>query len=1244
MTVKSGFNIKFLLLFLLILVGLDTILLSQDKKINNVINIYKRVESIGTTPPDNVTLNDVTDLFVGDTILLIQMAGVVINIPEDGNYGSYKDLRGKPGSYEFMIIESINTGTRNVVFTTNILTNFDIAGKVQMVKVPYYNTATVTSTLTCQPWDSISGTGGVLSMIIGSTLKLDADISVAGKGFRGGITSLGDGECIISGTGLDNFSYPQSSTKSGYKGEGPSSWVFDDSGFPVINYYPVFPNYAKGKGANFTGGGGGNGKYSGGGGGSNRGDLFGGGTGGKESGPCLPTRPGGVGGDKISNNTDLESGIFLGGGGGASTYASGVTNATPGANGGGIIIIICDTLRGNGKIITAEGGSPNSTNPAIPLGINAGAGGGGGGGSIAIFLQSYSSGTSSGVNISVNGGKGGNTGNTWGEGGGGAGGLILTNNISVPTTVVKSFSGGQGGTRSGGFGMAGDKGDTLNTFSPLLNGFLYNSIRSPITGNQVDSICSNMSFGVISGTIPFSGTIQWQSSTTSESAGFTDISGATGKDYTPGLLTQTTWFRRVVTDAGPPVIVDISKPVKVIVHPFIKGNTIGDPDTVCYAQNPKALISRATLLDGNGIYSFRWKVSTDNSLFTKPANNDSTESYTPEPALKLTSWYKRTVTSGRCVDSSTIVRINVLDTISNNNIFNTPQDICFGSTFTDLTATTTTTTPALSGGDATYKFLWESSINGVAWGPAPGTNNQPGYLPAELPERAPLNEYKFRRVVISGMNDVCVNTSQVILLRDYPVITNNMVVTAEQKVCSGFPPVILTGSDPLNGNGTYTYIWQDSSKARSVWTDITGATQRDYQPPVLTDTTRYRRKVFSSACEDISKSVRINVHKPLVNNIISLLSGGIDTIICDGANPNRLPGTLPSGGTNLPGDYAYEWQSSTDNSNWNAIASAGTSQAYDPPALNVTTYFRRKVISGSCFDISAATVKITVLPLISNNTLNDPKVICKDYVPELLTGSTPVGGDGNFRYFWEQSIDGGSTWTPAAGVNNDPSGNYQPPALSVPTKYKRKVISGTGDCCLHVSDPIEVSIFTRPSSKIDAGVDTVLYSFDKYYQLKAADKFDYEKGLWTVISGDGIFEPDSLPLAKVRGLEDNLNMYRWTITNGPCILKDSVSVTVVPIKIPEGFSPNSDGLNDLFEIKGLDTDNQEVELSIVNSAGSEVFFSTNKNNQTWSFWDGKTSKGDDLPEGTYYYILKMESKFTDISPYKKSGFVVLKRR
>ena len=155
------------------------------------------------------------------------------------------------------------------------------------------------------------------------------------------------------------------------------------------------------------------------------------------------------------------------------------------------------------------------------------------------------------------------------------------------------------------------------------------------------------------------------------------------------------------------------------------------------------------------------------------------------------------------------------------------------------------------------------------------------YDPDELFSSFPGIEY-YRRVVYSGSNDVCVNTSTSVLLKDFPVITNN-TISANQIICSGSAPAKLIGSTPLNGDGTYKYTWQDSTKSHT-WTDIPGAinlTSPDYQPPALTDTTRYRRIVFSSACSDISKSIIVIVHKPIANNNIFLLSVvKWDTTIC----------------------------------------------------------------------------------------------------------------------------------------------------------------------------------------------------------------------------------------------------------------------------------------------------------------------------------------------------------------------------
>jgi gliding motility-associated-like protein len=212
-------------------------------------------------------------------------------------------------------------------------------------------------------------------------------------------------------------------------------------------------------------------------------------------------------------------------------------------------------------------------------------------------------------------------------------------------------------------------------------------------------------------------------------------------------------------------------------------------------------------------------------------------------------------------------------------------------------------------------------------------------------------------------------------------------------------------------------------------------------------------------------------------------------------------------------------------------------------------------------------------------------------------------------------------------------------------KYRRTVKSGPYDCCVSTSNILALVLDSLPpGSAIDAGPDTTIFSFDYSVQMVADPVIAGGTGKWTVIDGGGSFENDSDNDTRVSGLLKGLNRYLWTITWGACKLEDQVDVTVYDLVIPEGFSPNDDpsGYNNTFIVKGLDLPNQTAELTIINGAGTEVFSTSNRNGNEWKEWDGKNLKGIDLPEGTYYYLLKLTSKGNG-KVFKKSGFIVLKR-
>lgn len=93
-----------------------------------------------------------------------------------------------------------------------------------------------------------------------------------------------------------------------------------------------------------------------------------------------------------------------------------------------------------------------------------------------------------------------------------------------------------------------------------------------------------------------------------------------------------------------------------------------------------------------------------------------------------------------------------------------------------------------------------------------------------------------------------------------------------------------------------------------------------------------------------------------------------------------------------------------------------------------------------------------------------------------------------------------------------------------------------------------------------------------------------------------------------------------------------VLVNDMPFFIPEAFSPNGDGINDEFEIKGL-AKYKTVEIEIFNRWGNVVYQSKNygKGQGKDGFWDGTASQGvrtgsGQVPSGTYFYVLKLDGK------------------
>ena len=118
--------------------------------------------------------------------------------------------------------------------------------------------------------------------------------------------------------------------------------------------------------------------------------------------------------------------------------------------------------------------------------------------------------------------------------------------------------------------------------------------------------------------------------------------------------------------------------------------------------------------------------------------------------------------------------------------------------------------------------------------------------------------------------------------------------------------------------------------------------------------------------------------------------------------------------------------------------------------------------------------------------------------------------------------------------------------------------------------------------------------------------------------------------------------YTVTITdvNG-CTASDQVTVTVRVAKcdesdvyIPNAFSPNGDGNNDILLVRSNFID--QLELMIYNRWGQQVFRSTSKD----VGWDG-SYKGQELPPDAYAFYMKVLC--VNGNEYKKQGNINLLR-
>lgn len=125
-------------------------------------------------------------------------------------------------------------------------------------------------------------------------------------------------------------------------------------------------------------------------------------------------------------------------------------------------------------------------------------------------------------------------------------------------------------------------------------------------------------------------------------------------------------------------------------------------------------------------------------------------------------------------------------------------------------------------------------------------------------------------------------------------------------------------------------------------------------------------------------------------------------------------------------------------------------------------------------------------------------------------------------------------------------------------------------------------------------------------------------------------------------LINNTGNYIFEYYTSCGIWRDTMLVQVencdCDVYLPNTFTPNSDGLNDLFRVASS-CDEYEYSLLVYDRAGNLVY----SGNETSLFWDG-TFRGEPVSQGTYLYKLRYQAQVNgQITELAKDGIISVKR-
>lgn len=421
------------------------------------------------------------------------------------------------------------------------------------------------------------------------------------------------------------------------------------------------------------------------------------------------------------------------------------------------------------------------------------------------------------------------------------------------------------------------------------------TIDAPVTAATISAdqtICTGTSPAQLGGPVAAGGsstataTYVWERSV-SATGPWTEVNAAVAKDYTPGNLTATTYYRRVdkkgSCDSIPSNVVAIS------VSPTLLAGTIDGVQTICTNTIPDTLNNVTLASGGTGTYTYQWQVSEDNVLFTDILNATD-EDYVPTSPISVNKYYRRKVTSGTTAPCNVNQTGSVLVSVSQAVV---PEVSITADDTTICSNTLVTFNATAVNGGATPTFEW--FVNNVSQ--STGTSKQ--YVKASL---ANNDEVTVKMNVGKGCADPSIVTSPAIIMVVSDKVDPSISIDATStEICSGDAVTFSVASQQNEGTNP-VYQWYIGNSLQI------GENGPSFSPTIINDGDLVKAILTSDAnclqSNDVESNViTMKVSSNLDPKVFIAADPVGDTVVCSGQSVKFAITGAVAKGTNPQ----YQW-------------------------------------------------------------------------------------------------------------------------------------------------------------------------------------------------------------------------------------------------------------------------------------------------------------------------------------------------